>query len=30
MEDDGPGGQVFTSFGDFQYTFEKHLITGHH
>ncbi len=30
MEDDGPGGQDFTSFGDFQYTFEKHSITGHH
>ncbi len=28
MEDDGPGGRVFTSFNDFKEKFEKRWITG--
>ena len=28
MEDDGPGGRVFTSFADFRVKFEKRWITG--
>ncbi len=28
MEDDGPGGRVFTSFADFRDKFEKRWITG--